>query len=224
MDRCFAWASALIALLLTTVVSAENLYFVHSDHLGIPQAVTDAQQKVVWEAKASPFGSRKPNTYALEFHLRFPGQYYDSESQLHYNYFRDYDPEIGRYIQSDPIGILQHGKDPKLKEIPLSASQSLLLDDNLNHIYAYAKSSPVALIDPFGLSPRHRPKITKDMCKMDCTTLNSTLDKVCKATGPFYLACKAEVNQLVVNCMETGGLDIPECKDKEPCEENESDQ
>ncbi|MDF5946520.1 RHS repeat-associated core domain-containing protein [Pseudomonas aeruginosa] len=36
--------------------------------------------------------------------MRFPGQFYDAESGLHYNYFRDYDPETGRYVESDPIG------------------------------------------------------------------------------------------------------------------------
>ena len=45
------------------------------------------------------------STSALAYNLRFPGQYYDSETALHYNYFRDYDPAIGRYVQSDPIGL-----------------------------------------------------------------------------------------------------------------------
>ncbi|RMK76117.1 hypothetical protein IPC84_28670, partial [Pseudomonas aeruginosa] len=41
---------------------------------------------------------------STQVNLRFPGQYYDAESGLHYNYFRDYDPETGRYVESDPIG------------------------------------------------------------------------------------------------------------------------
>ena len=42
----------------------------------------------------------------MTFNLRFPGQYFDAESNLHYNYFRDYDPRTGRYIESDPVGLL----------------------------------------------------------------------------------------------------------------------
>ena len=41
----------------------------------------------------------------FSFNLRFPGQYYDAETGLHYNYFRDYDPSVGRYVESDPIGL-----------------------------------------------------------------------------------------------------------------------
>ena len=51
-----------------------------------------------------PFGNGLP-TGRLTYNLRFPGQYYDQNAKLHYNYFRDYDPAKGRYIESDPIGL-----------------------------------------------------------------------------------------------------------------------
>jgi RHS repeat-associated protein len=65
---------------------------------------------------------------AFEFPLRFPGQYADKETNLHYNYFRDYDSSIGRYVESDPIGLLA----------------------GLN-TYAYVLGSPLSYVDPSGL-------------------------------------------------------------------------
>jgi RHS repeat-associated protein len=64
----------------------------------------------------------------FEYNLRFPGQQYDSVVGLHYNYFRDYDPAKGGYIQSDPIG----------------------LNGGVN-TYLYAEASPIEFADPFGL-------------------------------------------------------------------------
>jgi RHS repeat-associated protein len=85
-------------------IQGGTAYFVHADHLGTPQRVTDAAAAMVWDASYRPFGEATV-TGALTFNLRFPGQYKDAETGLHYNYFRDYDASLGRYIQSDPIGL-----------------------------------------------------------------------------------------------------------------------
>ena len=69
------------------------------------------------------------NTNTLTNNLRFPGQYHDDETGLHYNWHRYYDPDIGRYLRVDPIG----------------------LDGGMN-LYAYAGNNPVNWVDPFGLA------------------------------------------------------------------------
>jgi RHS repeat-associated protein len=89
--------------------------------------LTDATGAAVWDATYRPFGEATV-TGALTFNLRFPGQYEDAETGLHYNYFRDYDPATGRYIQSDPIG-LQGGWNT----------------------YAYVRGNPLRFVDPSGL-------------------------------------------------------------------------
>jgi RHS repeat-associated protein len=110
------------------VLAGEQLYFYHNDHLGTPQVMTDEDQIVVWVAEYRPFGEVEIVTAKVENNLRFPGQYFDQESGLHYNYYRDYDPSVGRYAESDPIG----------------------LDGGLNS-YAYVGANPVKWVDPYGL-------------------------------------------------------------------------
>lgn len=83
----------------------DDIYYYHNSHLGTPEVMTDASQNIVWQASHTPFGRADISVETITNNIRFPGQYYDEESGLHYNYFRDYDPEIGRYIQSDPIGL-----------------------------------------------------------------------------------------------------------------------
>jgi RHS repeat-associated protein len=82
-----------------------ELYFIHNDHLGTPNKITDAAQRIVWSMEQTPFGEVDLTTEALQMPMRFPGQYADLESGLNYNYFRDFDSSIGRYVQSDPIGL-----------------------------------------------------------------------------------------------------------------------
>jgi RHS repeat-associated protein len=84
-----------------------------------------------------PFGDNAPNENpsalgAYEFPPRFPGQYADKETNLHYNYLRDYDAGISRYVQSDPIG----------------------LRGGLNS-YLYTAAKPLFAVDPTGESWRY---------------------------------------------------------------------
>ncbi len=118
-----------IRLVKTTPTSATpGIYFVHPDHLGTPQVITDENQAIVWQANYDSFGKATIITENITNNIRFPGQYFDQETELHYNYFRYYDPSTGRYITSDPIG----------------------LNGGLN-TYAYVGGNPLRWVDPKGL-------------------------------------------------------------------------
>jgi RHS repeat-associated protein len=110
------------------------LTFVHNDHLGTPVAMTDPSGQVVWRATKTPFGvttvDEDPDGdgQPVTLNLRFPGQYYDAETGMHYNWYRQYNVNIGRYIRSDPMGLY----------------------GGLN-TYTYASGNPMRYADPFGL-------------------------------------------------------------------------
>ncbi len=109
------------------VLTSNAQYYVNPDHLGAPRTIVDANGATVWTWNRDPFGNGAP-TGALTYNPRFPGQYFDSETGLYYNMARDYNPAIGRYVQSDPIG----------------------LAGGVN-TYAYVQNDPVNFIDPLGL-------------------------------------------------------------------------
>ncbi|MGE0278704.1 MAG: RHS repeat-associated core domain-containing protein [Nitrospiraceae bacterium] len=103
--------------------------------------MADAAGTTVWRwDQQEPFGNNPAdedpdaNSVAFDLPLRLPGQRYDGESGLHYNYFRDYDPSIGRYGESDPIG----------------------LRGGLN-TYAYVSGDPLSSADPYGLFKYNAP-------------------------------------------------------------------
>jgi RHS repeat-associated protein len=105
-----------------------NTYYYHNDHLGTPQKMTDASGTVVWSADYKPFGEATITVSTITNNLRFPGQYYDAETGLNYNYFRDYNPAIGRYVEADPIGLMG-GSNP----------------------FIYVENNPLIIFDPYGL-------------------------------------------------------------------------
>nr|WP_295781704.1 RHS repeat-associated core domain-containing protein [Rhodoferax sp.] len=120
-----------------TPLSGQNAveHYYHHDHLGTPQRLTNQAGEITWRAVSEAFGKTfvdttlAPTTTAATINnLRFPGQVEDPETGTHYNMMRDYDPSIGRYVQSDPIG----------------------LKGGLN-TYAYVENYPLFAIDPQGL-------------------------------------------------------------------------
>ncbi|HHK5473196.1 TPA: RHS repeat domain-containing protein, partial [Pseudomonas aeruginosa] len=87
-------------------VGNPTLLYLHGDHLDTPRLATDASGQIAWQWQSDAFGRGEALSQgSTQVNLRFSGQYYDAESGLHYNYFRDYDPETGRYVESDPIGL-----------------------------------------------------------------------------------------------------------------------
>ena len=123
----------------------DKLIYLHTDHLGAVRRASDSDfslsfsQRQVWSWESDAFGMAAPlqdpdgNGVQTVINLRFPGQYYDAESGLHYNGQRYYDPKMGRYISSDPIG----------------------LSGGMN-TYAYSGNDPVNGVDFDGLTPTGR--------------------------------------------------------------------
>ena len=86
-------------------LEASNITYLHNDHLATPRKATNEAGNVVWKWDSEAFGNKQPESSSTTVNLRFPGQYHDSETGLNYNHFRYYDPQTGRYITSDPIGV-----------------------------------------------------------------------------------------------------------------------
>lgn len=122
-----------------------GIVYLHTDHLDTPRFATNAQGTVVWRWEGEAFGDTAANEdpdgdgTTTTVNLRFPGQYYDQETGLHYNWNRYYDPRLGRYVTSDPIG----------------------LEGGLN-TYAYVRNNPLGSTDPLGLEPN-------EACVAACT-------------------------------------------------------
>jgi len=106
-----------------------NIYSVITDHLGTPQEMVDSFGQIVWRLRSKAYGEKiQEKMEDISCPFRFQGQYFDSETGLHYNRFRYYDPDVGLFISQDPIG-LAGGEN----------------------VYAYAPN-PTRWVDPLGLN------------------------------------------------------------------------
>jgi RHS repeat-associated protein len=99
---------------------------IRTDHIGRPVFATNPTGVKTWTASYDPFGGVRTTTGA-PISARFPGQWFRSESGLHQNWMRDYDPTTGRYLQADPLGLVDGSS-----------------------VYGYAMQSPMMYTDPRG--------------------------------------------------------------------------
>ena len=138
----FVWLGDIPVAVLNGAAAEPEVLYVYSDHLNAPRVVVDKNSATRWRWLSEPFGTTAPEEAPaglapVALNLRFPGQYFDKESGLSYNYFRDYDGTSGRYSQSDPIG----------------------LAGGVN-TYAYVEGNPVSYADPEGLQKGPMPQGT----------------------------------------------------------------
>lgn len=177
--------------LVGVVKPDKQLRFVHNDHLGRPEVVTDEAQQAVWRAKNAEYGRTVSLDQIGGLNLGFPGQYYDAETGFWQNGFRDYDSASGRYLQSDPLGLAA----------------------GLN-TYAYVGANPVSFVDPLGLqdaiSQNLRARANRDHMSRNpwsSDVLSSLADpkNIDIAIGMARGAGEAAANQ--AKCMTTCALE-----------------
>ncbi|MCP4986708.1 MAG: hypothetical protein GY928_11825 [Colwellia sp.] len=108
--------------------NTKRYFYYHNDQLGTPYKITDNTGYVVWQTQFDSFGNALlADNNQISNNLRFPGQYFDAETGLHYNWRRYYDPELGRYITADPIDLAGGA-----------------------NLYTYVDGDPINRIDPNG--------------------------------------------------------------------------
>ncbi|SEI54832.1 RHS repeat-associated core domain-containing protein, partial [Achromobacter sp. NFACC18-2] len=163
----------------------------HCDHLGTPQELTDAQGEIAWSAQYHAWGAAKEaisdaaRAAGIRNPIRFQGQYLDSETGLHYNRHRYYDPQIGRFITKDPIGFA----------------------GGLN-VYQYA-DNPIEWIDPLGLNKKLTEGRVYRMGSSSATNLTPRPER--DATTGLSTALEKPTGRyqtLDVRTLNEGGLDV----------------
>ena len=161
------------------MVRGGQLRFIHTDHLGRPERVTSSSKALVWRANNYAFTRSVAQDSIGGLNLGFPGQYYDAESGLWYNGFRTYDSWAGRFLESDPIGLV----------------------GGLN-TYAYVGGNPASYIDPLGLEIIWRGTVHGPGAGagIGVNRLNLSLVSDCDALGR-----QAEVNLNVTLMGPAGG-------------------
>ncbi|PIT22559.1 hypothetical protein BGI37_13760 [Snodgrassella alvi] len=131
----------------------EKVMYFHTDLNGCPEELTDENGKILWECSFQLWGKRihEIEHEPIEQNLRYQGQYLDRETSLHYNTFRYYDPDVGRFTQPDPIG----------------------LAGGFN-LYQYAPNG-LTWVDPWGLSDN--PLVGLDLANMTREQISNILSK-----------------------------------------------
>jgi RHS repeat-associated protein len=130
-NRDYIWMDGIPVANVDASGSTSTVAYVTADQLGTPRAVANSSGTTEWQSayQGNPWNEQTPTSSGYVYNLEFPGQYFDAETGLNYNVNRDYDSGSGRYIESDPLGLLAGP-----------------------NTYAYVAGDPMNWIDPIGLS------------------------------------------------------------------------
>ena len=172
-----------------------DYYFFQNDHLGTSQKLITQEGAIAWSAKAEAFGVTTVAALSIiTNNQRFPGQYFDAETNLHYNWNRYYDPNIGRYLTSDPIGL-----------------------DGGDNLYIYAMANPAVRVDFNGLeSPSPQEEAWCKKHPWDCGRALLCRYKAENATAGMQGQSNGEadaVRHCIWSCCMTQALGISKSKD-----------
>jgi len=160
--REYLWLGDKPLGLVVGPASSPTLYFVHADHLERVQKITDASQAIVWDGQFTPYGRTHAITGTVQNPLRFPGQWADPAANYFYNYMRDYDATLARYLSVDPLDrnwaldmlLRRRGVAELSLRADLFSSLMVPVSDvssGLQRSFAYSTGDPINRIDPFGL-------------------------------------------------------------------------
>ncbi len=126
-------------------------YFILCNQIGTPIMVHDSARKSVWEAELEPYGTTHIDVdSSVDLPLRFPGHYFDAETGLHYNFYRYYDPKLGRYIQSDPLDLGSGINVYAYEDNPLINVDLFGLGCRLSKLFSKMKNSLRYKLEPIG--------------------------------------------------------------------------
>ena len=144
-DRAVRWAYAPGAVTPLAQQRGDRLWYVVTDQVGTPRELLDEAGELAWSNSPRLWGQQRlwrhltaANDDAVDCPLRFPGQYYDEESGLHYNRHRYYDPETAQYLTPDPLGLgggirpQGYVGSPNLLIDPLGLAACAVFDQRLN--------------------------------------------------------------------------------------------
>jgi RHS repeat-associated protein len=167
---------------------------VHVDHLNRPIKMTTSTKASVWDAVWQPWGNVHTVTGTAVLDARFPGQWFQLETGLHYNWHRSYDPTIGRYTQPDPLGFVDGPS-----------------------VYGYARGAPQALVDRDGRFAFVIPpaKLAGDLAVIIAAAVMSKYSKspVKKPKSPTPIdSCPANDDDNGVKCRKASDYQIRQAK------------
>jgi RHS repeat-associated protein len=200
-----------------------NLYYVYDDHLGTPRAITDNSNNLQWTwENAESFGNNQPTSVVsgFVFNLRFLGQYFDNESNLSYNLHRDYNPNWGRYVESDPIGLAgglntyTYVDGNALSNFDNSGLATYLDDNyvvsNKNNVPLGPVGSNVQLPDFFSLTTfESAKKITiQQAVNNGALTRNFTLPIITTALTPNTIGLFSTLGLMTCSSLETNVITV----------------